>query len=80
MLPSTPLDSLVKQILDPRPFSTRATEWGKKHEPIALEQYIQYQISLGHAGLVTAKSGFVVCEGHPFLGASPDGLAFDPSC
>lgn len=68
MLPSIPPDSLVKQILDPQQFSTKATEWGKKHEPIALEKYLQYQISLGHAGLIAVKSGFVVSLEHHLMG------------
>ena len=30
--------------------------------------------------LVTCRAGFVVCELHPFIGASPDAYVFDPSC
>ena len=53
-------------------FSTRATEWGKSHESVALEKYIEM-------GLVCVKAGFVICEEYPFLGASPDGYVNDPS-
>ena len=35
-LPSTPPDSLVKELLHPQQFSTKAMEWGREHEPIAL--------------------------------------------
>ena len=30
-------------------------------------------------GLVTCSAGFLLSENHPFLGASPDTYAFDPS-
>jgi hypothetical protein len=69
MLPSTPPDCLVKQLLHPQKFSTKATEWGKQHEPIAFDKHVEHQIRNGHTGLVAAKSGFVVCEEYPFLGA-----------
>ena len=78
-LPSTPPDSLVKELLHPQQFSTKATDWGKRHEPIALKSYVDHQISSGHTGLVAVKSGFVVCEEHPFLGASPDTCVHDVS-
>lgn len=78
-LPNTPPDCLVKELLHPLQFSTKATEWGRQHEPIALNAYVQHQIDLGHVGLVAVNAGFVVCEEHPFLGASPDAYINDPS-
>ena len=78
MLPSTPPDCLVKQLLHPQNFSTKATEWGKHHEAIAFDKYVEHQVRNGHTGLVAAKSGFVVCEEYPYLGASPDGCIHDP--
>ncbi len=78
MLPSTPPDSLVKQILQQQKISTKAIDWGKSHEAVALEKYVEVQLSSGHAGLVIAKAGFVVCEEHPYLGASPDAYVHDP--
>ena len=77
--PSTPPDSLVKEILHPQQFSSKATEWGKKHESVAFQKYVEHQLSLGHNGLVAVKAGFVVCEEYPFLGASPDGFVHDPT-
>ena len=40
---------------------------------------VQHQISAGHAGLLAVNAGFVVCEEHPFLGASPDAYVNDPT-
>ena len=79
MLSTTPPDSLVKQLLHPKQISTRAIEWGKENEPKALQKYAEHQLQVCHMGLVTCKAGFVVCEPHPFLGASPDAYVFDPS-
>lgn len=31
-----------------------------------------------HSELVVTPSGFFICEEHPYLGASPDGLIYDP--
>ena len=76
-LPSTPPDSLVKQLLHPQPFSTSATEWGKQHEATALKTYVEHQQRSGHDGLIAVSAGFVVCEEHPFLGASPDAYVND---
>ena len=79
MLPKTHPDSLVKQLLHPKDFSTKATEWGNTYEPVALEKYCEHQAKCGHNDIITSKAGFVVCEQHPFLGASPDSYVFDPS-
>lgn len=46
-LPSTPPDSLVKQLLHPHHFSTSATEWGRQQESTALKTYVDHQTSLG---------------------------------
>lgn len=69
----------MKQLLHQQNLSTKATEWGKHHESIAFDKYVEHQLRNGHAGLVAVKSGFVVCEEYPFLGASPDGGVLDPS-
>lgn len=72
MLPSTPPDSLIKSLLYPKHISTPAIEWGKKNEFIALKEYTKYYNSLGNINMVVCKAGFVICEQHPFLGASPE--------
>ena len=45
-----------------------------------MQQYISYQQSHGHSGLTVAACGFFVSQTHPYLGASPDGVVYDPSC
>jgi len=71
-LPTTPPDSLVKELLHSKQISTSATEWGKSKESTALQEYIAYNNMLGRTEMVVCKSGFVICQQYPFLGASPD--------
>ena len=78
-LPTTPPQYLVLQVLGASSFSSQATEWEKKNEPIALQQYVQHQRSKGHDGLYCCSSGLVVSEQYPFLGASPDAAVYDPT-
>ena len=35
---------------------------------------------MGHSDITICRAGFVICEEHPFLGASPDAYVHDPSC
>eukprot|EP00731_Ephydatia_muelleri_P010368 Em0005g954a len=72
-------NSLVKQLLHQKGFSTQATIWGKENEDIALEKYMEYKKKCGNNDLITCKAGFVICEKQPFLVASPDAYLFDPS-
>ena len=37
------------------------------------------QRASGHADLYACKSGFVISEDLPFVGASPDAAVYDPS-
>ena len=78
-LPTTPPQSLVLQILQPKKFSSAATDWGIRHEEIALKKYCDQQHQCGHHGLYYCKSGFVISKDHPFLGASPDAVVHDPT-
>lgn len=73
-LPTTPPQSLVLRILEPKRFSSDATEWGLQHESVALEAYSRKQQECGHHGLYYCKSGFVISKEHPYLGASPDAV------
>ena len=78
MRPSTAPDSLIKSLLDSKSISSPALEWGKRNESIALQEYIKHNEALGNKNMVVCKAGFVVCEEHSFLGASPDAYVFDP--
>lgn len=76
---STAPDKLVLRLLQPKQFSSVATEWGIRNEAVAIEQYQKHQQSRGHIGLTVSPVGFFISSSHPFLGATPDGAVFDPS-
>lgn len=75
----TPPDALVLKLLQQRQISSVALEWGIQQEPNAVEAYKKYQKNIGHQELSVCAVGFLVCQAHPFLGASPDGGVYDPS-
>lgn len=77
--PSTSPNSLVLSILQRKSFESAATEWGKNNEEKAIELYVRIQQECGHSDLYACKSGFVISEEYPFLGASPDAAVYDPS-
>ena len=77
--PDTPPDNLVLRILQPKNFTSPATEWGKTQESVAMKSYVQYQHSNGHSSLTVTPVGFHISLTHPYLGASPDGAVYDPS-
>ena len=74
----TPPDSLAMQILQPKRFSTPATQYGMDNEQLALEKYVSHQNSHGHPDLTVSASGFIIDISYPFLGASPDVAVYDP--
>ena len=41
-------------------------------------QYNDHQHSGGHSHLFRCRSGFIVSDDHPFLGASPDAVVYNP--
>ena len=67
-------DSLVLRIVEQKQFSSAATEWELKHEPVAIQQYIDYQRACSNNHLMVF---FLLSESHPYLGASPDGAVYD---
>ena len=75
----TPPDSLVLRIIKQRQFTSTATDWGIRNELVALQEYESYQKSHRHSDITVCSAGFVICETHPFLGASPDAYVCDPS-
>lgn len=77
--PETLPDSLVLQILQPKSFTSAATEWGIQQESTAVDAYIRHQQSHGHTNLTVSPCGFYISKTHPFLGASPDSTVYDPS-
>ena len=67
------------QIINGKQFTSPATEWGRQKEFLALKAYVQFQIQNGHAGLYCCRSGFVISDTYPHLGAYPDAIVHDPS-
>ena len=53
---------------------------GDKNETLAIQAYTQHQKDNGRDGLTVSKVGFHASRSQPFLGASPDGGVYDPSC
>ena len=76
--PDTPPDALVLKILQPKQFKSAATEWGVHQEPLAIQEYIRHQQGHGHPNLSVAPCGFHISKSHPYLGATPDGVVYDP--
>ena len=72
-------ESLVKNLINPKPFSSRYTTHGLKYEPIALEKYQKYMSSINKP-MKVFKSGLVISMDAPYLGASPDAKVIDPGC
>ena len=77
---TTPPDALVLSILQPKSFSSPATNWGVQKEPLAIEAYITYQHEQGKAGLTVGPCRIIVSESYSFLGATSDGTVYDPTC
>ena len=72
-------ETLVKNLRNPKPFTSRYTNHGLKYEAIALEQYQKYMMSIRRPVQIF-KSGLVISPDSPYLGASPDAKVIDPGC
>ena len=77
--PTTPPDALVLSILQPRTFSSAATDWGIQNESLAIQAYLSYQHQQGRDSITVGPSGILVSETYPFLAATPDGTVYDPT-
>ena len=74
---ATPPDKLIMQIIQPRSFSTPATRHGIENEKHTISAYLSHQLSNGHPDIVVGESGVIVNQSC-FLGATPDGVVYDP--
>lgn len=72
-------NTLVNNLLHPKPFTAKQTAHGKTYEPVALREYEKYMFSTRNPVSVF-KSGLVVSMASPFLAASPDGKVIDRGC
>lgn len=66
------------KILSNKSFVSAATDWGILNEQNATDAYVSFMKSSGH-DVVVSSSGFYISLSHCFLGASPDGVVFDPT-
>ena len=73
--------ALLRFCLYPKPmkYLPKPIAWGKDNEQNARCKYMEHMQSIGHTGLTTSDSGFVVHMEKSWLGASPDAWVIDPS-
>ena len=72
-------DTLVNNLLHPKPFTAKQTAHGKTYEPVALKKYERYMFSTRNPVSVV-KIGLVVSMVSLFLETSPDGKVIDRGC
>ena len=65
---------LAINLLNTKPFNSRATQHGKSYEGVAIKKYEAMM------GTPVERCGLAVCQDYPFLGASPDGLVGGDIC
>ena len=76
-----PSKSLIKRICYPElfVFTSKQTDWGRKHEKLAREEYIK-AVSKDHQNLQVLENGLVINPRWPYIGASPDGIVECDCC
>ena len=79
--PLSPSKSLILAICNPLSlkFTSKATEWGCKHEKSAREAYIQH-MKVRHNDFSVSDSGLHINPRYPHLGATPDGIISCQCC
>ena len=65
--------------MHPKPFTSKYVSYGMKYEPVALREYEKFMFNR-ITPVAVLKSGFVVSEAFPVLGASPDAKVIDYGC
>ena len=72
-------ESFAQSIIHPKPFTSKYVAHGMKYEPVALREYEKFMFNR-KTPVAVLKSGFVVSEAFPVLGASPDAKVIDFGC
>lgn len=67
-------DRLVRNIINPSVFSTKATRFGLEHETDVIEHY-----KIQNPDVIVETSGFHIDSTYGFLGCSPDGILTEPN-
>lgn len=71
---ANPAISTISSVLQYQsPIKTKDTEYGNKHEQIALKKYVLVNKE-EHTDFAVTTTGLHIHQQHPFLGASPDGI------
>ena len=71
--------AFAHSIMHPKPFTSKYVAHGMKYEPLALQEYEKCMFSR-KTPVAVLKSGFVVSQAFPVLGASPDAKVIDFGC
>ena len=72
-------ESFAQSIMHPKPFTSKYVAHGMKYELVALREYEKFMFN-GKTPVPVLKSGFVVSEAFPVLGALPDAKVIDFGC
>lgn len=64
-------ENFPETLLNHKPVKSKYLEHGKKYEPVALMEYEKF-MSSRRTPVKVLPSGFVVSEGIPIIGATPD--------
>ena len=70
---TTQPDGLVKRLFQYTTFDNMYVRWGRTHEPAARRMYQN-----ARKEACVEQCGLIINPAYPHLGASPDGLVFDP--
>ena len=72
-------EGFAQSIMHPKPFTSKYIAHGMKSEPVALQEYEKFMFNR-KTPVAVLKSGFVVSQAFPVLGASPDAIVIDFGC
>ena len=72
-------ESFAQSIMHPKPLTSKYVAHGMKYEPVALMEYEKFIVNR-KTPVTVLKSGFVVSEAFPVLGASPHAKVIDFGC
>jgi len=75
---NTKVNSIIRTLLYTRFKGNRATDWGLLQEDVSKSKYLEIK-KINSVDFSVSKSGLVISLKHPWLAASPDGLAYDPN-
>lgn len=78
MKKTTKRSKKVEELLYNRFRGNIATQYGQEREEISRQKYIRYQRCHNHPNLRTQRTGLVISQQLPWLGASPDDRVSDP--